>query len=81
MHCSLILGLSITDRKVTEAQVKPRDSTKHIEGYTLRTPLPSGQEITLRGDRWTTRVTREALQSHLRAICYRQKSDRGTRQA
>ena len=34
----------------------------------------------LRDDRWATGVNRKALQPRLRAICYRQKSDRDARQ-
>ena len=49
--------------------------------YPLCAPLPSGQGIILRGGRWTTGVTREALQPYLRAICYQKKNVRGARQA
>ena len=80
MHYSHILGLSATDGRVIEAHVKPRDSTRQRR-LPLFAPLPSRQRIILRGDQWTTGVTREAIQPHLRAIYYRRKSDRGARQA
>ena len=49
--------------------------------YLLCAPLPGGQGRISRGGRWMTGVTRETLQPHLRAIRYRQKGDRGARQA
>ena len=73
-HCSHILGLSVANRRVIETHVKLRDST----GQTRLFPLCSFSkqaenniEMILRGDRWTTAVTKDALQPHLRAICYR----------
>ena len=49
--------------------------------YLLCASLLGGQGMILRGDRWATGVTREALQPHLRAVCYRQESDRDVRTA
>ena len=38
-HCSQILGLSATGRRVTEAHNKPRDSIGHLETITSAVPL------------------------------------------
>ena len=55
---TIIAGSSATDRRVTEAQANRRDSTMPSR----LPPSYSGQEMILKGDRWTTGVTREALQ-------------------
>ena len=77
-HLGAICYRQKSDRGARQLSLKTRPGR---DGYLLCAPLPGGQGIILRGGRWTTGVTREALQPHLRAINYRQKSDRGARQA
>ena len=78
-HNSRILWLSATDARVTEAHVNSRDSTRKRRLPPL-CPSPSRLGIILKGHRWTTGVTTEEPQQHLRAIYYRRKSDRDARQ-
>ena len=67
MHYSHILGLSATDTRVIETHAKPRESVRQRR---LPPLCPSSMRTGNNAERRSMDMTRDALQSHLRSICY-----------